>query len=159
MEIIPSNPVAYKGGSGSFRVTGITGTLTASAKNIFVNNLSVSQSEDSATVSFTVTSVGNTLSSGVITLADEAGSTDVTVTFNAFTDTLTGADVFERQQQLCSNQNVLFSEINNLQLLIASSLVGQIASLAATLSTVLTKLSDISSQIDNVQVAKLNIIG
>ena len=159
MEIIPSNPVAYKGGSGTFTVKSIVGELSATTNNLFIHNLSVAQDGDSATVSFSVTSVGNTLSSGVITLADGDTTKQVTVTFNQFIETLTGEDVFARQQQLCSNQNVLFSEINNLQLLIATSLVGQLASLGTTLGTVLTKLSDISTEINQLGLSTLNIIG
>ena len=158
MTVVPSTPVAVKGGTGSFTVTGISGTLSASTKNIYVSNLSVSQDGTEATVLFSVSSAAVT-DSAVITLTDGAGSTEVTVTLNTWVSELPDANVFDNQQVINGNLSILKSEIDNLQLLITVNLGTQVAGIVSTLATLSKALADLRAITLAIEGGTVNVIG
>jgi len=140
--------------------------------------LSVSQAEGAETGSVTgeLGKLATTGSTITITITDtyldedeheqtESATCIITVVTDgiiADLDTVGGQTVFDRQQALCDNQVLIAQKINSVRNLIITNLAVSIGSLAGNLATVITMLSGIHSDIEdldaNVAAGKKNTV-
>ena len=160
MTITPNPVDITKGQVGTVEVSAISGTLEVTTANVGIKISSVNQTGDSATVIIQVRSaaVGST---GNVTFHDDSG--DTTLVVNMLSDewnaTLTGTDVFARQQEMANLLDLLHDSIEGIQTLIAIGLGGQIASLAATLAALSAQIQTVNKNVKNIQTGTVSVIG